>query len=77
MTSWPWMKGMTVALTDPPIPPVCPEDDRKAVKDLITEYRAKIDKLRTALEDHPLFDYDNKHDDLWLLRFYLSHKKSA
>jgi hypothetical protein len=68
------MKGVEVAIADA-IPPVCPEDDRPAVKDLIQEHRAKIDKITEAVKDHPLYD-PNKHDDLWILRFWLSHKKT-
>lgn len=74
MTSWPWMKGVEVALADP-CPPVCAEDDRPAVKDLIVEYRAKIDKITEAVGEHPLY-HPNKHDDLWVLRFWMSHKIS-
>lgn len=73
-SSWPWMKGVTVAVADP-IDPVCPEDDRPAVKDLIQQHSTKIDKVKEGLQDHPLYDA-NKHDDLWILRFWLSHKKS-
>lgn len=68
------MKDVNVSLADP-IEPVCPEDDRPAVKDLIKEHGAKIEKIRESLLDHPLYDV-NKHDDLWILRFWLSHKKS-
>lgn len=36
----------------------------------------KIDKIKTELQDDPLFDYPAKHDDLWILRFWLSHKET-
>ena len=68
------MKGVEVALADP-IDPICPEDDRPAVKDLIVEHGEKIAKIKSALIDHPLYEED-KHDDLWILRYWLSHKKS-
>jgi len=75
MTSAPWMKDVLIPVADP-IPPVSPEDDRPSVKDLITEHREKIDKIKAGLEDDPLFDYESKHDDLWILRFFLSNKKT-
>lgn len=68
------MKGVKEAVADP-IDPVCPEDDRAAVKDLIKEHGDKIQKIKEALIDHPLYE-ESKHDDLWILRFWLSHKKS-
>eukprot|EP00934_Nitzschia_sp_Nitz4_P004463 Nitzschia sp. Nitz4//scaffold2_size372955//364880//365770//NITZ4_000483-RA/size372955-processed-gene-0.555-mRNA-1//-1//CDS//3329546958//4453//frame0 len=74
MTSWPWMQGIDLAIADP-IEPVVPEDTRPSVKDLIKEHRDKIDKVRAAIEEDPLYD-TTKHDDLWILRFVLSHKKS-
>jgi CRAL/TRIO domain len=73
MTSWVWMSGIDTAVADP-IEPVCPEDDRPSVKELIKEHTEKITKIRTGLIDHPLYD-SNKHDDLWIMRFYMSHKK--
>lgn len=71
---WPWMQGIEVAVADP-IDPVTPEDTRPSVKALITENRDKIDKIKAALVLDPLYDA-SKHDDLWILRFWLSHKKS-
>lgn len=58
-----------------PIGPVTPEDDRPSVVDLIQKHRSDIDAVRSALQkDDPLF-VPCQHDDLWLLRFLLSHKK--
>jgi hypothetical protein len=74
MTSWPWMKGIDVALADP-IDPVVAEDSRESVKELIAKNEAYIEKLRDGLKDDPLYD-PSKHDDLWILRFVLSHKKT-
>jgi hypothetical protein len=68
------MKGVKEAIADP-MDPVCPEDDRPSVKDLIKEHADKIAKIKEALLDHPLYE-ESKHDDLWILRFWLSHKKS-
>lgn len=74
MTSWIWMKGIDVPIADA-IDPVTPEDDRTSVKDLIATHREQIDKIKCELDTDPLFEYPTKHDDLWILRFYLSHKK--
>ena len=67
------MKGVTVAIADP-IEPITEFDDRPAVKELIVKYRKPIDAVKKGLEDDPLYD-QSKHDDLWILRFCLSHKK--
>jgi len=69
------MKGVDVAISDP-IPPVDEYDKRLPVKELITENRDKIDEVRDILREDPLYD-PQKHDDLWILRFLLSHKKNV
>jgi len=43
------------------------------VEDLLVEKRALVEALREALTGFEYFD-PKKHDDLWLLRFILSHK---
>jgi hypothetical protein len=58
----------------PPIEPCTKHDDRPAVKDLIDEHSIKIETLRASIKEIPLYD-PVKHDDLWLLRFIMSHKK--
>lgn len=71
------MAGISVAIADPPIAPICDEDERPAVKDLIAKHRTAIDALAKdlAIDDKSKNFYDeNKHDDLWILRFVLSHK---
>jgi hypothetical protein len=68
------MQGIDVPIVDA-IDPVTPEDDRLSVKELIATHRESIDKIKVELDSDPLFDYPAKHDDLWILRFYLSHKK--
>lgn len=73
MTSWPWMKGIDVAIADP-IPPVNEYDERPSVKELIEKKRKIIDLVKADLADEPLYDA-SKHDDLWILRFVLSHGK--
>lgn len=74
MTSWIWMKGMTVAIADPV--DNADDDMRPSVKALILQHRDKINKIKAQLEGHALYDA-NKHDDLWILRFWLSHKKTT
>ena len=73
MTSWPWMKGVDVVLADP-IDPVNAFDSRPAVRDLLVKHREDVDQVKAAIENNALFD-ETKHDDLWILRFVLSHKK--
>ena len=73
MTSWPWMKGVEIAIADP-IPLVNELDERPSVKELIDKHRTQIDSVAQRLQDDPLYD-NTRHDDLWILRFVLSHKK--
>ena len=74
MTSWPWMQGVDVAIADP-VDPVCPEDVRPSVKDLLQQHAEAIATIKSSISDHSLYDA-SKHDDLWIVRFYLSHKKT-
>jgi hypothetical protein len=67
------MQGIGVPIADA-INPVTPEDDRPSVKELIAKHRKQVDKIKGELEDDPLFEYPAKHDDLWIVRFWLSHK---
>jgi len=85
MSTWPWMKDSAVALAQ-----AVPDDSdpRPVVSDLIEENQELIDRMVEALsngssddeddanESSSLFDHANKHDDLWCLRFLLSHKKN-
>ncbi|CAJ1949931.1 unnamed protein product [Cylindrotheca closterium] len=50
------------------------DDNRPLISDLLTEHRERIDEFQTQLSKDDLYDKD-KHDDLWMLRFLLSHKK--
>ena len=68
------MQGVNKAIADP-IDPVTPSDERPSVKALIDEHREKIDKIKAEVSEDPLYDA-SKHDDLWILRFFLSHKKT-
>lgn len=68
------MKDVSMAIADH-IDPVNERDHRPSVKDLIKKNRSLVDKAKAELQNHALFD-PNKHDDLWILRFCLSHKKT-
>jgi len=70
----PWLKDVPVAVADP-IEPVNKHDVRPSVKDLIVKHRESIDKAKDIIEKHSLF-VPQKHDDLWILRFCLSQKKT-
>ena len=70
-TTWPWMKNAKSRLEDP-IPPVDEHDKRSTVQELIRKYHKTIVKLRDKLKEDPLYR-PTKHDDLWILRFLLSH----
>lgn len=61
-----------------PSPPVSTEDDRPAVRDLLDMYRDGIDNVRdlVSADQNGLYTA-SLHDDLWMLRFYLSHGKNA
>ena len=75
MTSWPWINGVDVAIADP-IPLLNGQDSRPSVKALIQDNRKVINEVKENLQSNPLFNAD-KHDDLWILRFLLSHKKNT
>mmetsp|Transcript_21321 Transcript_21321/g.60872 ORF Transcript_21321/g.60872 Transcript_21321/m.60872 type:complete len:323 (+) Transcript_21321:98-1066(+) len=74
-SSWPWMKGIDEAITSQPIEPVTIHDNRPLVVDLIKQHRQKIDKIKAEVSKHPLYE-PTKHDDLWLLRYWLTQQKS-
>jgi hypothetical protein len=74
-SSWPWMKGVAMAIADP-IAPVTEHDIRESVKDLIQKHRDKIDQVQEGIQSDPLYDA-TKHDDLWIVRFLLSHGKKT
>lgn len=60
-----------------PFPPVSPADNRPAVRDLLEKHSDDMESLRKLVTvDNPLYNADY-HDDLWLLRFLLFHKKPA
>jgi hypothetical protein len=75
MTSWPWMNGADIAIADP-IPLLNDQDDRPSVRALVQDNRKAIHEVKEDLQSDPLFNAD-KHDDLWILRFLLNHKKNT
>lgn len=67
------MKRKKEAVADP-IEPVHANDSRPAVRDLIATHRDAIDKAKSEISQHSLYE-PRKHDDLWILRFILSKKR--
>ena len=57
-----------------PLPPVTEYDDRPAVRDLVEQHWDQIQLVREGLQDDPLYN-EIRHDDLFILRFFLSQKK--
>jgi hypothetical protein len=70
------MEGIDTAVTDTVQDPVTPDDDRALVPELLQEHAAKIEELKKELISDPLYEAD-KHDELWILRFLLSHKQKT
>lgn len=73
--TWIWLKDLDSNLADPPLPPLDDKDPRPLVKDLLAKYRKEVDHVIEGLKDDPLY-VPTKHDDLWVLRFVMSHKGS-
>ena len=69
---WPWMKDTKCRL-DHPISHVDPNDKRPPVQALILKHSSDIAQLKQSLQTHPLYN-PHKHDDLWIMRFLLSHR---
>jgi CRAL/TRIO domain len=72
---WVWMKDAKSRLCHP-IDPVDQWDIRPTISELCVKYRADIDQLKDQLATNELFD-ENCHDDLWILRFVLSHHHNS
>ena len=70
MSGWPWIKGQPSAIADAEPDET---DPRPIVKEVIQTHRDAVDQLQAELLDDPLYD-PQKHDDLWCVRFLLSHK---
>mmetsp|Transcript_2877 Transcript_2877/g.6781 ORF Transcript_2877/g.6781 Transcript_2877/m.6781 type:complete len:160 (+) Transcript_2877:229-708(+) len=71
--SWPWLADLDQLLPDKAIDPVNEHDTRESVPDLLQEHASNIEQVKEALKEDPLYE-PFKHDDLWILRFLLSHK---
>ena len=56
-----------------PLPLVDEYDDRPCVRDLIQQHETRIRAIHSKIQSDPCYD-PHKHDDLWILRFALSHK---
>lgn len=56
-----------------PIPPITQEDDRPAICDLIEKHSHDIDAVRKLIANDPNYN-SSLYDELWILRFILSHK---
>ena len=79
MSGWPWMKGKLTAIAhvntneETTLQDDESTDKRPILKDLIYKYRDLIDVMEVELSHLDKYD-PQKHDDLWCLRFLLSHK---
>lgn len=76
MPSWIWMKGIDKAVTATVQDPLSPDDDRPSVPELMEEHAENIEKVKKDLQEDPSYE-EGKHDDLWILRFLLSHKQKT
>jgi hypothetical protein len=86
MSGWPWMNNSTAEVSQSSVGggdaeagknEVADKDDsRPLIGDLISEYRNLIDQVQLQLQTEELYEA-TKHDDLWILRFLLSHKKDV
>ena len=56
------------------VPPVTSEDDRPAISDLLEKYSTQVKEIIDLLKDDPNYKPGTIHDDLWVLRYYLSQK---
>lgn len=52
---------------------IVPNDPRLLIKDLLVQHRKVIDQVQQGIMNHPLYD-QQKHDDIFILRFVISHK---
>lgn len=50
------------------------KDDRPLVKDLLEEHASNLQELRSILEKEDTYSKEH-YDDIWMLRFLLSHRK--
>jgi len=74
--SWPWLADLDQVLPDKAIDPIDEYDIRESVPELLNEHSANIELVKEALKEDPLYE-PFKHDELWILRFLLSHKQKV
>lgn len=74
--SWPWLADLDQVLPDKAIDPVNEHDTRESVPELLSEHASNIELVKEQLKADPLYE-PFKHDDLWILRFLLSHKQKV
>ncbi len=56
------------------------DDERPLIGDLLERHASKIESVRKIIEGDPLYKKCNNssiYDDIWILRFLLSHKNNA
>jgi len=51
-------------------------DERPLLKDLLVSRSLDINSVRNGIQSHPLYD-PSRYDDIWILRYVLSHKKDT
>lgn len=52
-------------------------DDRPFISDLLNTYSSAIKSVRNIIQEHILYkDNALRYDDIWILRFVLTHKKN-
>ncbi|KAL3926408.1 MAG: hypothetical protein SGBAC_013487 [Bacillariaceae sp.] len=73
MTNWAWMQGAKPSVNDSSTSNNDIEDSRPLISNLLKDNRELIEELQVQLTKDELYDQD-KHDELWILRFLLSHK---
>lgn len=53
-------------------------DSRPLVSDLLAKHGSEIEDVKTMIENDDLYKANaSRYDDIWILRFVLSHKKNA
>jgi len=57
----------------PRITPTTTEDERPLISDLLEGYKYEIRKVREKIQNNEFYVPD-RYDDIWILRFVLSHK---
>lgn len=74
--SWPWLADLNQVTPLKAIEPVDEYDIRESIPELLNEHSANIELVKQALKEDPLYE-PFKHDEIWILRFLLSHKQKV